>query len=133
MAVHRCEHADVLVGGELNPVHRVDIPLAQPVVFGKDGEGVGGVASRAAEQLFLGKIDLANVLRMAETAKEHGMPLLVRLGESQSYAVYHPGHRSIPASWAVVLCDVVPPDGASAARTSRRTTRKKSTQCKVLF
>jgi len=106
MAVYRCEHASVLIGDEVNPVRREDIPEAEPVVFGKDGEGVLGVANRAFEQMYLGQRGLADVSRMAVIAEEHGMPLLMRLGDSQSYVVYHVGHRSIDASWAVVASEM---------------------------
>lgn len=131
MAVTRCEHAIVVVGSGIDPLTRVDIPDAEPVVFGKNGEGVEVVANRAAQELRLGQNELSDVLRMAAMAKEHGVPLLMRLGETQSYVVYHDENRSIDASWAVVECDVEQDGGAGAARTSRRTTAKKSFRCKV--
>lgn len=40
MAVTRCEHAIEVVGYGILPDPRVDIPDAEPVVFGKNGEGV---------------------------------------------------------------------------------------------
>ncbi|CAN0533278.1 unnamed protein product [Ectocarpus sp. 12 AP-2014] len=127
-AVARCEHTIVVVGSETVPVMTADIPDAEPVVFGKDGEGVEAVANQAANELKLGRSGLENVLRMAAIAEGHGMPLLVRFGETRSYAVYHPGHRSIAEGWAVVLCEVDLQGGAGGARTSRRTPTKKSSQ-----
>lgn len=133
-AVARCEHAIVVVGSETVPAPTADIPDAEPVVFGKDGEGVEAVANQAANELKLGQGGLENVLRMAAIAEGHGMPLLVRFGDTRSYAVYHPGHRSIAEGWAVVLCEVDMQGGAGGARTNRRTATKKSSQsfrCKV--
>lgn len=131
MAVTRCEHAIVVVGHDILPAPRVDIPDAEPVVFGENGEGVVGVANRAAKQLHLSQNGLSDVLRMAAMAEEHGMPLLVRLGETQSFVVYHAGDRSIDASSAVVECNVSQDCGAGATRTRRRTTAKQSFRCKV--
>ena len=42
---------------------------------------------------------------MAATADEHGVPLLMCLDETQSYVVYHSGHRSTPGSWAAIEAD----------------------------
>jgi len=89
MAVARCEHAIVVVGSEILPVPRADVPYAETVVFGKNGEGVVAVANEAAQQFRLGQSDLSDVLRMAAMAEEHGMSLLVRFGNTRNYAVYH--------------------------------------------
>lgn len=125
VAVTRCEHAIVVVGDEILPAPRVDIPDTEPVVFGENGDWVVGVANRTAKQLHLSQSGLSDVLRMAAMAEEHGMSLLMRLGETQSYVVYHAGDRSIDASWAAVECDVARTGGAGAARTRRRTMRRK--------
>ena len=130
MAVTRWEHAIVVAGGEILPVLRAGIPDAKPVVFGENGEGVVGVANRATEQMYLSQNHLSDVLRMAAMPEEHGMPLLMRLGDTQFYVVYHDGNRSIDAGWAVVECGVAPAGGGGAAR-SRRTTAKNSFRCKV--
>ncbi|CAB1113752.1 unnamed protein product [Ectocarpus sp. CCAP 1310/34] len=53
-AVARCEHTIVVVGSETVPVMTADIPDAEPVVFGKDGEGFEAVANQAANELKLG-------------------------------------------------------------------------------
>lgn len=131
MAVTRCEHAVVVVGDGTLPNVRGDIPDAEPVVFGKNGEGVEGVANRAAKLLHLSQSGLSEVLRVAGLAADHGMPLLMRLGETQHYVVYHDGERSIDASWAAVECDVALAGGAGAARTRGRATARKSFRCKV--
>lgn len=132
MAVTRCEHAIVVVGDGILPAPRLDIPDAEPVVFGQNGEGVEGVANRAAKQLHLSQSGLSDVLRMAGLAEAHGMPLLMRLGETQNYVVYHAGDRSIDASWAVVECDVIRAGGRGAGRArGRAAARKQSFRCKV--
>ncbi len=133
-AVARCEHAIVVVGSETLPVLRLDFPDAETVVFGKDGEGIDTVANEANKMYRLGQNELSDVLRMEARAKEHDRPLLVRLGNTNSYAVYDPGNRSIAEGWAVVQCEVDLPGEASAARTTRRTAAKKNSQsfrCKV--
>ena len=100
--------------------YRADIRLIQPADFSEDGNGVGEVASRTAKQLFLGKVRLASVSRVEATAEEHGMPLLVRLAKRRvTPYMCHPGHRSVSASWAVVLCDVVPLGGATVVQHER--------------
>ena len=60
---------------------------------------------------------------MAGLAEAHGMPLLMRLGETQNYVVYHTGDRSIHASWAVVECDVARAGGGGAARARGKATQ----------
>lgn len=133
-AVTRCEHAIVVVGSGELPVLRADIPDAETVVFGKNEEGVIALANKAAREMQLGQSGLSDVLRMAVRAEEHGMPLLVHFSDTRSYAVYHPGHRSIAEAWAVVQCEVDLQDGAGGARKSRRTPAKRSSQsfrCKV--
>lgn len=69
MAVTRCEHAIVVVGDEILPDPRLDIPDAEPVVFGQNGEGVEGVANRAAKLLHLSQSGLSDVLRMARDGR----------------------------------------------------------------
>eukprot|EP00903_Cladosiphon_okamuranus_P019499 g17932.t1 len=131
MSVTRCEHAIVVVGEGIVSIPRLGIQDAEAVVFGQNEEGVLGVADRAAKQLHLSRSGLSDVVRMAAMAQEHGMPLLMRLGETQNYVVYHSGDGSIDASWAVVECDVAQAGGVAAARARRRTTAKKSFTCKA--
>ena len=130
IAVGQCEDADVILGGETTP--KVDIPEAEPVIFGKDGEGTESVGDAATTQMTLTLSSFDAILRMAATADEHGVPLLIRLGETQSCEVYHSGHRSIPGSWATVETDFPQPLGTKKApSTRRRTTPTKNTLCKV--
>ncbi|CAB1111409.1 unnamed protein product [Ectocarpus sp. CCAP 1310/34] len=128
MAVARCDHAIVVVGSGTLPVPRAGIRDATPVVFGKNGEGVVALADKAAQEMQLGQSGLSDVLRMAAMAEEHDMPLLVHFSDTRSYAVYHPGHRSIAEGWAVVQCEIDLQDGAGGARRSRRTPAKRSSQ-----
>lgn len=131
VAAGQCEHADVILGDGTTP--KADIPEAEPVIFGKDGEGIESVGDAAITQMVLTQGSFDTILKMAATAEEHGVPLLMRLGETQTYVVYHPDHRSIPCGWAHVETDFPQPPGSKKApSTKRRTTLKKQIQCKVI-
>ncbi|CAM9172499.1 unnamed protein product, partial [Laminaria digitata] len=57
--------------------------------------------------------------RLAQAAVEDGFPLVVRLGETQSYAVYQAGSQRVSGTWAHVRsADVVP--AAGTKRSARR-------------
>ena len=132
IAVGQCEHADVILGGGTTP--KADTSEAEPVIFGKDGEGIESLGDAATTQMVLTQSNFGAILRMAATADEHGVPLLMRLGETQSHVVYHSGHRSIPGSWATAETDFPqgePPSTKKTPSTIRRTTPTKTIQCKV--
>ncbi|CAN0059730.1 unnamed protein product, partial [Pylaiella littoralis] len=93
IAISRCKHAAAVLGSRDTP--KTDIPLAVAVAFGKDGEGVESVATTAVSKMYMGRASMNAVLRMADATDEHGLPLLMQLGDRQSYVVYHPANRSI--------------------------------------
>ncbi|CAB1103885.1 unnamed protein product [Ectocarpus sp. CCAP 1310/34] len=115
IAGDQCVHADVILGDGTTP--KADIPEAETVVFGKDGEGIESVGDAVITQMVLTQGSFDTILRVAATAEEHGVPLLMRFGETQTYVVYHPGHRSIPGSWAHVETDFPQPPGSREEST----------------
>ena len=49
--VGQYEHADVILGGWTTP--KANIPEAEPIIFGKDGEGIESVGDAATTQMVL--------------------------------------------------------------------------------
>ena len=56
IAVGQCEHADVILGVGTTP--KADIPKVEPVIFGKDGEGIESVGDAATTQMVLARVVL---------------------------------------------------------------------------
>ena len=70
IAVGQCEHADVILGGRTTP--KADIPEAEPVIFGKDEEGIESVGDAATSQMVLTRSSFDAILRMAAILDEYG-------------------------------------------------------------
>lgn len=123
-----CEHANVVLkDGE---TIADNIPEAQPVPF--DPEGVVERAKAVAANGHLGSNDVSQIDVLYEDATSSRVALLVRLGNTETFAVRHVS-RSVPGSWAhVQTTDIARPAGSSPHRSARRrSTENEKIQCKV--
>lgn len=108
---------------------KANIPAAEEVVID------GGVGKRAdavcTTTQLLGTVDVGPVKDLEAQATADGTPLLVRLGGTETFAVRHFDHRSIPGGWGHVrTVDLVGSPPAASAR--RRSTLSDRIQCKVI-
>ena len=117
----RCEHATAVLGDGATP--KPDIPEAEAVLFGEEGEGAQALAEKAQARGCLGQRDASTISSLAQAAAEDGFPLVVRLGDTQMYAVYQADNQYVSGAWAHVrTADVAPAAGTkrSASQQGRR-------------
>lgn len=126
-----CDHARVVLKDDLTI--KDDIPKAEAVKF--DPGGIEKEAELVAKGGHLGTSDVQSISRLATEATDNDVELLVRLGNTQFFAVFHSQNRSIPGSWAHVQTkDVWLPAGSPPAPSAhRRSTDNPKFQCKVCF
>lgn len=107
-----------------------NIPKAEAVTF---DEGAAERAEAVKQTGCLGASDVDEIRTLEEEAKDDGVQLLVRLGDTQTFAVRHKGDRSIPACWAHVHTrDIALPAESQPSRSAaRRSTFVANLQCKV--
>ena len=131
-AADRCEHATVVLGDGAVP--RSDIPEAEAILFGDEGEGIQTLAEKALARGCWGQGDASTISRLAQAAVENGFPLVVRLGDTQSYAVYQADSQYGSGTWAHVrTADVAPAAGLkrSASQGGRSAAVPPTFMCKV--
>ena len=134
----RCEHA-IAVFGDGGTAPRSGFPEAEVVALGEEGEGlrlrIKSLANQAQSRGIFGPKAAASISRLAQAALEDGFPLVVRLGDTQIYAVYHAGDKYVSGSWGHVrTANVASGDGMKrvAAQNKRRSaTVSPSFMCKV--
>lgn len=123
-----CEHARVVL--QDGQTIADNIPAAKHVAF--DPPGVVVQAEAVAASGHMGTKDVSAIKSLADEASISGVPLVVRLGDTESFAVRHVS-RSVPGSWAhVQTTDIARPAGSSPPGSSRRrSTENVKIQCKV--
>lgn len=129
-----CEHADVVLQDGLTI--RDNIPDAEAVVF--DEPGIVERAKLVAESGHLGTSDVSNIKTLVGEASTAEVPLLVRLGTTETFAVRHHNNRSVPGGWAHVqttgIALIARAPGSSTQRSARRrSTNNAELQCKVIM
>lgn len=124
-----CDHANVVLDD--NGAIKEGIPAAVPVTF----EGEGGIVARAdaiTGSGCLGRNDIPFLQKLADDASNDKVALLVRLGDTETFAVRHRADRSVPGDWAhVQTTGVARTGGPSREATLRRITENPEIQCKV--
>lgn len=85
-----CQHAKVVL--EDNGGVKEGIPAADPVTF--DGDGIVPRASAVVGSGCLGQDDIPFIKKLADDASNDNVPLLVRLGSTETFAVRHHSYRS---------------------------------------
>lgn len=124
-----CEHASVVLQDGLTIAD--NIPAAGPVVFALPG--LVETAKKVAEAGHLGKEDVTRIEGLDGQARTSGVPVLVRLGDTETFAVRDENNRSIPGGWAhVQTTDIARPAGSGPQQSAlRRSTENDALQCKV--
>lgn len=89
-------------------------------------------ATALKESGHLGSNDVAEIAVMNARADASGVKVLLRLGNTETFAVRQMS-RSVPGSWAhVQTTDIARPAGSAPPRSaSRRSTENDKLQCKV--
>lgn len=123
-----CEHAHVVLQDGRTIAD--NIPAAEHVTF--DHPGVVEQAKAVAASGHMGTKDAREITALADAAASSGVPLVVRLGKTETFAVRHVS-RSVPGSWAhVQTTDIALPAGSSPQQSARRrSTENVKIQCKV--